>query len=88
MLAGMVLLNCSVIHHHMALKSLDIYIDSNGLFEGIWDEWFNLNVFLFAREMQLDDVLYEEIFTSLPKEKQSELIGRKADFAKRAGITL
>ena len=65
-----------------------IYIDSNGLFEGIWDEWFNLNVFLFAREMQLDDVLYEEIFTSLPKEKQSELIGRKADFAKRAGITL
>ena len=67
-------------------EELDTYTDSNSLFAGLWDEWFNLNVFLLAREMQLDDVLYEEIFDSLPKEKQSELIGRKADFAKRAGI--
>ena len=65
----------------------DTYTDSNSLFEGLWDGWLNLNVFLLAREMQLDDVLYEEIFDSLPKEKQSELIGRKADFAKKAGIT-
>lgn len=41
---------------------------------------------LLAREMWLDDVLYEEIFYSLPKEKQSELIGRKADFAEKVGI--
>ena len=66
---------------------LDIYTDSNSLFEGLWDEWLNLNVFLLAREMQLDDVLYEDVFNILPKEKQSELIGRKADFAKKAGIT-
>ena len=37
-------------------------------------------------QMQLDDVLYEEIFDSLSEEKQAELIGRKADFAKKAGI--
>ena len=66
---------------------LDTYTDSNSLFEGLWDEWLNLNVFLLAKEMQLDDVLYEEVFNVLPKEKQSELIGRKADFAKKAGIT-
>lgn len=47
----------------------------------------NLNVFLLAREMRLDEVLYEEIFDHLPKEKQTELIGRKSDFAKKAGIT-
>ena len=35
----------------------------------------------------VDAVLYDEIFDNLPKEKQSELIGRKADFAKKAGIT-
>lgn len=67
-------------------EELDTYTDNNSLFEGLWDEWFNLNVFLLAREMWLDDVLYEEIFYSLPKEKQSELIGRKADFAEKAGI--
>lgn len=38
---------------------------------------------MLARKMQLDDVLYEDLFNNLPKEKQSELIGRKADFAKR-----
>lgn len=69
-------------------EELDTYTDSNSLFEGLWDEWFNLNVFLFAKEMKLDDVLYEELFNSLPKEKQSELIGRKDYFAKKAGITL
>ena len=39
-------------------------------------------------QMHLDDVLYEEIFDSLSEEKQAELIGRKADFAKKAGINL
>ena len=69
-------------------EELDTYTDSHSLFEGLWDEWLNLNVFLLAREMQLDEVLYEEIFDNLPKEKQSELIGRKDDFAKKAGINL
>ena len=68
-------------------EELDTYTDSNSLFEGLWDEWLNLNVFLLAREMQLKEVIYEEIFNALPKEKQSELIGRKAYFAKKAGIT-
>lgn len=43
---------------------------------------------LLAKEMQLDNVLYEDIFNNLPKEKQEELIGRKADFAKKTGIKL
>ena len=67
-------------------EELDTYTDSNSLFEGLWEEWLSLNVFLLAREMQLDDILYEDLFNNLPKEKQSELIGRKADFAKMAEI--
>ena len=43
---------------------------------------------LLAREMQLADVLYDDLFNNLPKEKQSELTGRKDYFAKKAGITL
>ncbi len=69
-------------------EELDTYTDSHSLFEGLWEEWFNLNLFLIAREMQLYDVLYEDIFSVLPKEKQSELTGKKADFTNKAGITL
>jgi len=38
--------------------------------------------------MKLEDILYEEVFKSLSKEKQLAIIGRKADFAQKAGITL
>ena len=68
-------------------EQLDTYTDSHSLFEGLWEEWFNLNLFLTAREMQRGDVFDEEILDILPKEKQSELIGKKADFANKTGIT-
>ena len=82
---GFVKLQCYTSSY--GFEEFDTYTDSNSLFEGLWDEWFSLNVFLLAREMQLDDVLYDDLFNNLPKEKQSELVGRKADFAKKAGIT-
>ena len=68
-------------------EELDTYTDSHSLFEGLWDEWLSINLFLIAREMRLDDIVGEEVFNALPKEKQSEFIGRKADFANKAGIT-
>ena len=82
---GFVKLQCYT--QSYGFEALDTYTDSNSLFEGLWEEWLNLNMFLVAEEMQLDDVLYDDLFDNLPKEKQSELIGRKADFAKKAGIT-
>ncbi len=39
-------------------------------------------------KMQLDDIVGEEVFNILPKEKQSEFIGKKADFAQKADISL
>ena len=83
---GFVKLQCYT--QSYGFEELDTYTDSHSLFEGLWEEWLSLNVFLLAREMQLADVLYDDLFNNLPKEKQSELIGRKADFAKKAGITL
>ncbi|MDE7332016.1 MAG: hypothetical protein K2O16_07190 [Lachnospiraceae bacterium] len=81
---GFVKLQCYTLSY--GFEELDTYTDSHSLFEGLWDEWFNLKLFKLAKEMQLDEVLYDDIFNSLPKEKQSELIGRKDDFAKKAGI--
>ena len=83
---GFVKLQCYT--QSYGFEELDTYTDSYSLFEGLWEEWLNLNVFLLAREMKLADVLYDDIFNHLPKEKQSELIGRKNDFAKIAGINL
>jgi hypothetical protein len=83
---GFVKLQCYT--QSYGFEELDTYTDSHSLFEGLWEEWFSLNVFMLAREMQLADVLYEDLFNNLPKEKQSELIGRKDYFAKKAGITL
>ena len=64
------------------------FTDSRALFDALWQEWFNTTLYLTAKKMQLDNILYEGVFNCLSKEKQSELIGRKADFAKKAGISL
>lgn len=69
-------------------KALGTYTDSNNVFKGFWDEWLNLNLFLIARKMQLDDIVGEEVFNILPKGIQLEIIGRKDDFAKQSGINL
>ncbi len=63
------------------------FTDSRALFDALWQEWYDTSLYLVAKEMNLGNILYEEVFDNLPKEKQSELIGRKADFAKQAGIT-
>ena len=64
------------------------FTDSRVLFEALWQEWFNTTLYLTAKEMKLDDILYGEVFSRLSKEKQSAIIGRKADFTQKAGITL
>lgn len=64
-------------------EELDTYTDSHSLFEGLWDEWFNLNLFLIAIEMQLDDIVGEEVFNILPKENNRNLSGKKLTLQKR-----
>ena len=63
------------------------FTDSRALFDALWQEWFNTTLYLTAKKMQLDNIIYEKVFNCLSKEKQSAIIGRKADFARKAGIT-
>ena len=58
------------------------------MFEELYQEWLNTKLCCTAKEMGMDDILYEKVFKSLSKEKQSELIVRKANFAKAAEIYL
>ena len=62
------------------------FTDSVALFEGLWEEWLNTKLYLLAKGTPMLEKGYKGIFESLSKEKQSELIVRKANFAKVAGI--
>ena len=64
------------------------YTDSRSLFDALWQEWLHTTLYLTAKETQLDDIFYEEVFNCLSKEKQSAIIGRKSDFAQKAEISL
>ena len=66
----------------------ETFTDSKALFDALWKEWYDTTLYLTAKEMKLDDILYEEVFNRLSKEKQSVIIGKKSDFAQKADITL
>ena len=81
---GFVMLKYYTLPH--AFEEDETFTDSRALFEEL--QWLNIKLCCTAKEMSVDDILYEKMFKSLSKEKQSELIGRKADFAKMAGVNL
>ena len=62
------------------------FTDSRSMFENLWEEWLDTQLFLLAKETPMAGMGYNEIFRYLPKEKQEELMNRKAGFAKTAGI--
>lgn len=64
------------------------FTDSKSMFEDLWQEWLDTRLYLMGLDEGMDDPDYEEVYQKLPKEKQQELISRKADFAKRAGMHL
>ena len=64
------------------------FTDSVALFEDLWEEWLNTKLYLMAKGTPLMESGCEGVFKSLTKEKQTELIGRKADYAKAAGISM
>lgn len=64
------------------------FTDIVALFGGLWEEWLNTKLYLLAKGTSMLEKGYKGIFESLSKEKQSEFIVRKANFAKAAGIYL
>ena len=70
------------------LEDAKTFTDSVALFEKLWEEWLNTKLYLIAKGTSLLEKGYKGVFESLPEEKQSELIVRKAVFAKTAEIYL
>jgi len=63
------------------------FTDSRVLFDALWQEWFNTTLYLTAREIKLDDILYEKVFSCLLR-KTVRIYREKADFAQKVGINL
>ena len=81
---GFVVLKYYMLPH--GFKEDATFTDSMALFEELWQEWLDMKLYLMAKGTPLMEKGYKGVFESLSKEKQSELIGRKAGFAKAAGI--
>ncbi len=66
----------------------ETFTDSKVLFEALWQEWLDMKLYLMAKGTPLLEKGYKSVFESISKEKQSELIGRKVDFAEKAKLSL
>ena len=64
------------------------FTDSRELFEDLWEEWLNLQLYYIAEGTPVLEEGYDCVFKSLPEEKQDELMGRKQAFAEAAGIEI
>ena len=64
------------------------YTDSRSMFEDLWQEWLDTKLYLLGKGTPLLEKGYQGVFESLSKAGQTELIGRKKDYAKTAGIYL
>lgn len=62
------------------------FTDSRELFEDLWQEWLNMQLYWLAEGTPILEEGYDEVFKSLSKDKQNELMERKQHFAKTAGI--
>lgn len=66
----------------------ETFTDSKALFEGLWQVWLDMKLYLMAKGTPMIEKGYTGVFESLSEEKQSELIGRKANFVKAVEIYL
>ena len=64
-----------------------VFTDSRELFEDLWEDWLNTQLFELAKGTKLIELDYEDIFARLPQHKQKEWMSKKRYFAEKTGIT-
>ena len=77
-----------MVNNHNGCLLYTSFTDCRSLFEDLWVEWLDTKLYLMAKGTPLLEKGYKGIFESLPEEKKKELMDKKADFAKKAGIEL
>lgn len=59
------------------------FTDSRKLFDALWQDWFEEQVFQAALGTPLEELEYEEIFAQLSEEKQDKIMSEKGYFESR-----
>ena len=63
------------------------FTDSSALFDDLWEDWLNMQLFDLVKGTPMIELDYEDIFMSLPEEKKDTLMQKREYFAKIASET-
>lgn len=62
------------------------FTDSADMFHMLFHEWLNIQLIALAREMNLENIDYDDVFELLPADKQRKLIDKKKYFLHETGL--
>lgn len=69
-------------------ETMETYTDSKNLFDGLWSDWLDYQLYEIVSGTLLDGLSNDEILNSLPQIIQKEIRDKHAYFAEKAGILL
>ena len=64
-----------------------VFLDSKSLFDNLWEEWLDIQLFNIAEGTPMKEMKYVDILKHLPKKTQKELLEKRFYFAEKTGIT-
>jgi hypothetical protein len=62
------------------------YTDSKTMFDDLWHTWLDVKLYLIAKDSTIIEKVYTEVYNRLIQEQKDEVMDKKEEFAKRAGI--
>ncbi|MDE7479223.1 MAG: hypothetical protein K2M91_15030 [Lachnospiraceae bacterium] len=62
------------------------FTDSRALFDDLWEDWLNMQLFGLAKDSTMIEMDYEDIFKCMPKQTQDMLMEKRFYFAEKTGI--
>lgn len=83
---GFVKLHC--FEPNYGFHKLTTFTDSKALFDNLWQEWWQEQVFSLALGTPLLDLDYAEILKALPNEKQLEIMSKRTFFEEKCSQKL
>lgn len=63
--------------------NISTFIDGGDLFEALWKDWLNEQLFAYAVKPPYEFMDYAEIFEHLPKKRQIQLMAKRIYFRKK-----
>lgn len=69
-------------------ENINTYTDSKTFFEDLWSDWLEYQFYEIASDTRMTELSNDEMFDSLPKAIQKEIIDKRFYFAEKAGIDI